>query len=134
MGVLLISGTGTSLPTPVEPTLINVDEVLRQVVGWLGSVICLTVAAKAQHKLEAGPRAYVAYNFVDDIHVVGIVVGFLAVFFGPYLRSCLLFRRPFRFVSMARYVDFHISWWMKTVFSKPSCRTRSKVLFISTTL
>lgn len=79
-GVSLSSQIGHSLLTLVESTPISVDEVQQCVVSRLVSVIRLTVAVLSHHIAEAGPRADVAYTFVDIIHIVCIVVGFLTAF------------------------------------------------------
>lgn len=69
------------LPNITESTRIIVNKVKRCVVGRLSSIICFTVPISSHHIPEAEPGADGAYNFVDNIHAVGIVAGILAAFF-----------------------------------------------------
>lgn len=68
-------------------------------VGRLDSVICLGEAVTSYQIPEAGPRADVAYNFVN-IPVVSPVVDTVGAIFGVYLCVLFLFHMAFGFVAM----------------------------------
>lgn len=88
------------LPSLFQSTVISVTEVLQYVVWRLGNVIYLVLTVPSNDISETRPRAGVLYNFVENIHVVGIAVGSLSSFLGVYHRSSFLFCRAFCLTAM----------------------------------
>lgn len=82
----------------VDSSPVCINEVLRYVVWRLGSVVCLGVAVASHHIAETGPRADVAYKFLDNVHAVSTVINTVMAFLGVHSRLWLLFHMAFCFV------------------------------------
>lgn len=63
---------------------------LRYVVRWLGSIVCLTAPVLSHHIPKAGSGIYVPYDFVDNVRAI---VAFIVVIGVPFRT------RPFLAVS-----------------------------------